>query len=469
MRPQDLPYSIEYIGDLDSQRGELFSGRDFRIDIDAPQRFFIGDPSPRSVDMLRIGMAVYLVDRLVRRGRGKRRPWRRNLVVKVQVLDSDFWNSPEVLDTLQDTVEFLGGDFWVFEFVPASRFEWSRPLLSPAFSAECPLICLYSGGLDSASGLAMRVLESPDRTFLPLTVKHQPRQSTLIEDQFSLLRQRLGARIEPLVVKAAMIRSDESRWSKEETSQWCRCILFAAAGAVAATMSRTSEVEVFESGIGAINVPLLAGMVGSRATRGCHPEFLRLMSHLASLVAGRGIAFRLPFLDRTKGEMVRAVNDAGLTNLALSTISCARYPVGLQRYKQCGVCPACVYRRQAMVVAGVKEPPGTYTIDLLGPTHHVNHIPPSRLNYLKAFLMQCAKRTEIDSNLLLPDPVERHFRHTRILKTGESSEQFSNLLCRNREEWLKIAEEGRRRGYRWARLLEPPRSPMEQGASHATA
>ena len=470
MRPQDLPYRIEYSGDLDSQRGELFSGREFRLDIDAPQRFFIGDPCPRSVDMLRVGMAVYLVDRLVRRGRGKCRPWQRNLVVKVQVLELDFWKSPEVLDALHDAVEFLSGDFWVFEFAPStSRFEWSRPLLMPAFSAESPLICLYSGGLDSASGLGLRVLESPDRTFLPVTVKHQPRQNTLIEDQFDILRHRHRARIEALVVKAAMIRSHESRWSKEETSQRCRCILFAAAGAVAATMSGTSEVEVFESGIGAINIPLLAGMVGSRATRGCHPEFLRLTSHLASLVAGREITFRLPFLDRTKGEMVRDVNEAGLADLAVSTISCARYPVGLQRYKQCGVCPACVFRRQAMIVAGVKEPLGTYTIDLFGPTHQVNQIPPSRLNYLKAFLMQCAQWTEIDSNVLLPDPVERHFKHTRILKSGESAERFSNLICRNRDEWLKVAEEGRRRGYRWARLLAPTQSPVDQGVSHAIA
>lgn len=80
--------------------------------------------------------------------------------------------------------------------------------------------------------------------------------------------------------------------------------------------SGVNEVEVFESGIGAINVPLLAGMVGSRPTTGCHPEFFRLMSRLASLVAARDITFRLPFFSRTRGEMVRAINDTGLADLA---------------------------------------------------------------------------------------------------------------------------------------------------------
>lgn len=81
--------------------------------------------------------------------------------------------------------------------------------------------------------------------------------------------------------------------------------------------------------------------------------------------------------------------------------------------------------------------------------------------------MQVADWAEIEPMGRLPDPVERHLRHTRILKPGESHKRFSALLSRNRDEWLKIAEDGRRRGYRWARLLAPARSPMDQGMTHA--
>ena len=470
MRPLDRPFRIEFAGDLDSQRGELLSGRDFRLDTDAPHRFFIGDPSPRCTDLLRVGMAVYLVDRIVRRGRDRRRPWRRNLKVRVEVLDRDFWSSPPVSDALHEAVEFVTGDFWDFEFFgQPSTCQWSSPLFAQAFATESPLICLYSGGLDSASGLGLHIRDYPERIVIPVTVKHQPRQNTLIESQYRLLRDRHRATIEPLVVKSARIRSVGSSWGKEEPSQRGRSFLFAAAGAVAASMSGVTDVEVFESGIGAINVPLLAGMVGSRATRGCHPEFFRLMSCLASLVADREIAYRLPFLDRTKGEMVRAINDAGLADLALSTISCARYPVGLRRYESCGVCPACLFRRQAMIVGGIEEPSGTYTIDLFGRSDRVNAVKTGRLAYLKAYLMQAADWAQVESTGRLPDSVERHLRHTRILKPGESSERFSILLCRYRDEWLKIAEEGRKRGYRWARLLAPAQSPMDQGVSHAIA
>jgi hypothetical protein len=469
MNPQRFSYRVWYGVAPDPDR-ELIAGRDFRFDFEAPGDFFFGDLSPRFVDLLRVAMAIYTVDRLVRRRMGKARSWRRDLNVRVEVIDPNFWGTAEVLDSLQETVEFVSGDFWDFKFTKGSaRYEGNSPLLTRAFAAESPLICLYSGGLDSAAGLGLRLGGKADRLIIPVTVKHQPRQNGLLENQFGLLKERLAARVEPLVVKAAMIRPAGSRWSKEEPSQRSRSFLFAAAGAGAAALSAVPGVEVFESGVGAINVPLMAGMLGSRATRGCHPEFLRRMPRLVSLVAGREIAFRLPFFEKTKGEMVQGLKRSGLADLARMTVSCARYPVAYHRYQQCGVRPACLFRRQAMLVAGVREPKGTYSFDLFGPAKLVNRISPKRLDYLKAFLLQAAAWTEIDTTGRFPEPVERHLRDTQIFKPGESSERIKALLTRNRDEWLEIAEEGRKKGYMWARLLAPARPLVGQGASHAPA
>lgn len=462
------PFRIEYGGDLDSQRGELIAGRDFRLGFEALWHYFYDDLPPRLVDLMRVGMAIYVVDRLVRRRRRPTRSWGRNLKVRVEVIDPDFWSGVEVLNALQQAAEFVSGDFWDFEFTGGStRYEGTRPLLTGAFASESPLVCLYSGGLDSAAGLGLRVQECPERPIIPVTVWHQPRQEKLIGGQFGVLRDRFGARIDHLVVKAEKIRPSGSRRSKEEPSQRGRSMLFAAAGAGAAALSGVSEVEVFESGIGAINVPLMAGMVGSMATRGCHPKFLRLMSHLVSLVAEREITFRLPFLDRTKGEMVRALRDGGFADLARRTVSCARYPLGYRCYEPCGVCSACVFRRQAMLFGGVEEPMGTYSFDLFGTAEGASLVKPENFDDLKAFLMQAAEWTDIEITGRLPEAVERHLRDTRILKPGESPESIIALLARYREEWLTIANEGRRRGLPWARLLD--RNLVGQGASHAIA
>jgi Queuosine biosynthesis protein QueC len=466
MRTRQGRYRVEYARGFASDGGTLLSGPDFWIDFKAPGRYFLADLPPRLEDLLRIGMAIYAVDRIVRRNWGPTRSWGRSLLVKVELSDPGFWSSAGVVDALQEAVEFVTGDCWDFEFIGGrSGREWSRSLFSKVFSGESPLVCLYSGGLDSAAGLGLRVRDCPDRPVLPVTIKHQPAQNDLIRMQFERLRTHSGARIEPLIVHAEMGPSDGI---KREPSCRGRSMLFAAVGAVACTLSGGSCVEVFESGIGAINIPLMAGMTGSKATRGCHPEFLRLMSRLASLVAGREIAFRLPFLDRTKGEMVRALNDNGLANLARATVSCALYPRGdRDPYKQCGHCPACLFRRQAMLVGGIEEPQGTYSSDIFSTPEQAGLVPPAKLTYLKAFLMQVVEWADIETKGHLPQAVERHLRHTRILKPGESPEALIALLARNRDEWLAIAVDGRRKGLPWARLLA--RNLAGQGASHATA
>ena len=463
-------YRVWFSDGPDRQPKELVAGKDFRLDFEAPGRFFCGDLPPRLVDLMRVAMAIYAVDRLVRRRANESRSWRRDLSVRVEVLDPDFWGSPEIHDRLQEAVEFVSGDFWDFEFTRGrSSYEGTSPLLTRAFASESPLVCLYSGGLDSAAGLSPGLRDCADRPVLPVTVKHQPRQHVLIGDQFKRLRDRFGVRIEPLIIKAAMIRPVGSRWRKEESSQRGRSFLFATAGAVAAVMSGVESVDVYESGIGAINVPLMAGMLGTTATRGCHPEFLRRMSRLASVVAGRDVAFRLPFLDRTKGEMVRFLKGAGLADLARGTVSCVRYPTGHHSYQQCGYCPACLFRRQAMLVAGIRERRGTYSFNLFGPAKHVNRIRPERLDSLRAFLMQAASLATVQTTGRLPNPVDRHLRDTLILRPGDSPEPIIKLLSRNREEWQAIADAGRRKGYDWARLLDPARTLVGQGASHAPA
>ena len=83
--------------------------------------------------------------------------------------------------------------------------------------------------------------------------------------------------------------------------------------------------------------------------------------------------------------------------------------------------------------------------------------------------MQVAEWADIEMIGRLPEAVERHLRHTRILKPGESPEALIALLARNRDEWLAIAAEGRRKGLPWARLLDPSRTPVSQGVSHAPA
>ena len=48
-------------------------------------------------------------------------------------------------------------------------------------------------------------------------------------------------------------------------------------------------------------------------------------------------------------------------------------------------------------------------------------------------------------------------------------EAIIDLLVRHRDEWKQIVAKGSRLGYRWARLLDPTRTPVGQGVSHVPA
>jgi 7-cyano-7-deazaguanine synthase in queuosine biosynthesis len=463
-------YRVSF-GSGDGLADERFSGQHFRLDHRCLGDYFLTRPPQLLDDLLRISTSAYVIDRLVKRRRqGSGRSWPRHLRISIEVMEPDFWNSKQVYAALTDSLEFVSGDCWEIEFEKTSggRPNEDSYLAYPdPFASEQPLVCLYSGGLDSATGMALRIKDCPKRPVIPVTVWHQPRQRTLIRQQFQKIKDRYGVCLSPVIVKAAMLWN--SKVPQEEKSQRCRPFLFAAVGGVVAAMQNAASVDVFESGVGAINMPLMAGMVGSKATRSCHPEFLRLMSQLLTLVAGRDITYRLPFMDMTKGQMVKLLANEGLENLAHSTVSCVHYPLREKPHKQCGVCPACIFRSQAMRVGGIKEPNGTYKFDLFGLQQVVNRIPDRFLKYLKAFLMQVMQLAPLDADNELPRRIRRHLLGSRILGHGESAGPMVEVLRRYRQEWLTIASEGIERGWDWAKLLAPTESTKQEGPCHASA
>ena len=463
-------YRMSFVGE-EGQRSERISGRHFRLDHRCLSEFFYSKLPPLLDDLLRISTSAYVIDRLTkRRQKENGRTWPRRLRVSVEVLEPDFWNSKQVSLALTNCLEFVSGDCWELQFEKASRGQLGDDdaFLGYAdpFSDQQPLVCLYSGGLDSAAGLVRRITTCPGRPIIPVTVWHQPRQRKLIRRQLDAIRDRCQVCLAPVVVKAAMAWQSEPQ--KEERSQRCRSFLFAAVGGVVAAMQRTSTVEMFESGIGAINLPLMAGMVGSKATRSSHPEFLRLMSSLVTLAAKRQIEFRLPFMDQTKGEMVKGLAELGLKKLACATMSCVHYPLR-ERNKQCGVCPACILRQQAMMVAGIREPRGTYKYNPFGPSRQVNRIPEKRLRFLKAFLMQVAHLSVLDTQGDLPRSLRRHLFGSKIVSHGESPHPIIELLRQYRHEWLDIIADGKERGWHWASLLSPTTFANQGGLTHASA
>ncbi len=414
----------------------------------------------RQVDLIRIATAVHVADGWVRRRaahNGLRSP-----TLDVEVLDTAFWSRPETVLRLKDCVDFLsGGDDWSFRFVRSANARHDRRVSMFRGNDRSALVSLYSGGLDSAAGLAARLAAEPGRMAVPVTVRHQMQKAQLIGDHFRLLvRRGVVARGDLMPFQAgAFVRNrrikSELGVRLREITHRCRPLLFMTlAGLVADTLA-VPAVEVFESGVGSVNLPLVSGPADYRTTRSTHPNFLRLVSALVSHVNEAQIEYVLPFAGQTKAEMVARVRELGLEELAQESVSCILHPLLRRGWQQCGHCPACVYRRQAMLTAGIAEAEDAYAVDLFSPPHPRHPIPLKQLRPIRAFHQQVARLSELDDGLA-PECLRRYLLATRAISSDEQLAQHVEVHRRYRREWLDLIADARRHGLPWLAPSLPP-------------
>lgn len=437
-----------------SEERQFRAGKDFRLDYQSISHYLRVPLTDRMVDLLRIASTVYFVDRAVRRNRsGRGDGWARRITSTIEVRDVGFWKRPDTRKILEQTVGFVSGDRWSFEFSAGTAMH--NPSCERLKLADTPpLVCLYSGGLDSAAGLAYRLSTGIDRPVMPVVVRHRTDIAKTAIKQLNLLKNHFGTTLYPVTAMMSTVRP--KRLGTEESSQRARSFLFLGVGGVVAWATDSEGVELYESGVGAVNVPLLAGMEGSQATRSCHPTFLRNMATLLTLVAERQIEVRLPFVGLTKGEVVRALSVPGLQDLAKATVSCVNYPLRHVRdrtWKACGACPACVFRRVSLHAAGIEDPPEVYELDLLNPVS--DGIGPKKLKYLKAFLLLVDHLAELDENRP-PIVLSRHLRETGVLDGNFALQTCLDLYRRHRSEWLGFLEKAKSNGCRWTNLIDLP-------------
>lgn len=407
--------------------------QDVRMLADAPLRSLLSRPTAHALDLLNIAGGVYAVDRI-----SKRRPSTgndfgiRTLRVCFTVHNLAFWQRREVADALTELLCFLTDDNWSVTFI--------REALTPP-PQECQLrldlpwmrrprrIALYSGGLDSAAGLANRVASGVD-DYLLVTVGHhsglrhrcsyQVRRLSQLTDTPQQLHATLVVHLNGGVAK---------RISQQERSQRSRAFLFCAAAAVVAQSCEVEQIEVFENGVGAINLPLMAGMLaGGLATRGAHPTFLRLMSRIASAVAERNVLYSLPFSEHTKAEMLAPLRAQGLQSWAELSRSCVHTSWRVRRTAHCGQCPGCIERRQAFFAAGMTESAvGQYSIDL----PQDKPLVPDSADYLRCYLDDAAAWLNDDAQV-------RRRLHWHLTGTDVPSEHHAGIADRQRRHALEV-------------------------------
>jgi hypothetical protein len=338
----------------------------------------------RSLDLMCIAAGCYALDRAVKRQNSPANERGiRKLRVCFAVLDWHYWKTAEAANRITEILVFLTGDNWLISF--KRRAAAMRPLQA-ILNLNWPIpprrVALYSGGLDSAAGLASRFRDGVT-DYLLLTIGHQSairRDSSsqvkslqnLFPNQGSVGHASLLVRLKGGVSK--LLRN-------QEQSQRARGFLFCAAAAVVASACNIEIIEIFENGAGAINLPLMEGMLrDGLATRGAHPGFLAKMSALASDSLDKQLRFVLPFSGLTKAEMIRKlIDDQRLIVWVQSSRSCVHTSLRTVNIRHCGTCPGCIERRQAFAAAGVEDL-SAYEKDLF------KLAAPLQIDYLRCYL-----------------------------------------------------------------------------------
>ena len=319
---------------------------------------FGAEISPQLLDLLEIALACYLADRVSPRDpkRHSNSNWIRVMKLRIGVRSVEFWHNVEIQDNLKGLLNFLTDDDWQIDFVPLlgkdrlfeSQLQLALKPISP------PRVALFSGGLDSFSGAANMMAIDRDSDFVLVSGATNYRQISKQRKQIECLKrlERPGGIAHALVEFG--IKWEGSDDAKQEKSQRTRGLLFVMLGCIASVNAGSNILEIYENGIGAINLPFDSSQISAMNSKSVHPTTLVYIEQLISSVIGCEFEIRNDFLFSTKGEMCKSLRDEVLGGIR-DTFSCDGFPVRVSGKPQCGVCTSCLLRRVSLEAAGLNR------------------------------------------------------------------------------------------------------------------
>jgi len=327
----------------------------YQLNDDSASRLLGKGISAIHADMIEVAVAVYMADRVSPRPRD-REEGQRQFELRIPVRVLSVWSRGSVAESLAQYLRYLTEDSWSIEF-SAGRFDpWpsEQQQFLDLTPDDAPIsVSLFSGGLDSFAGTAAAISEKSDHHFVCVSSAPSQRQESLQKRQISSLRSVLN----PQSLTSVRVHShlNACKAPREESSRRSRGFLFLSLGtAIAATLG-VQRLEVFENGIGALNLPYERFPGGIANSRAVHPYGLYLFKRFLTALLEMEFALVNPCSYLTKAEMCL---HNGMTNSRQTigaTFSCDGFPVRQAKTPQCGLCTSCILRRLALQQAGLTD------------------------------------------------------------------------------------------------------------------
>jgi len=311
----------------------------------------------RLLDLLEIAAYVYCADRWTDRGSREAveyHGWGREFRFHIKVRDFAFWSEPSVARQLNDAVSFLSGDRGIqFEFQaghdtpPTSLFDMAGLCLTDLSKSR---IVLFSGGLDSLSGIYGLLRNSADNVCLVSHRSSQPQVGRTQDKLVTSLQSQFPGRVQHYRFYCNL-----SGHRADEETQRSRMFLYASIAASIAAAGSAKQIAIFENGVTSLNFARRQDLLNARATRTTHPKTIHLLQGLFRAVISEEFEISTPFFWQTKTDVVAQLAANGGSALIPSAVSCSRTFLRIGSASHCGECSQCVDRRFANYAAGLEE------------------------------------------------------------------------------------------------------------------
>ena len=304
---------------------------------------------PHIVDLVDLGITIFTADRVAHR--------HNDVVHRIEIVLPV--RCPDVLSReafrhqLSDLLCWYTGDDWSFDFESrrstGREVELQPRLLKDATSWFPDAVALWSGGLDSLAGLYARLVGSMNISFFLFGVVNNPlirgTQRQIADELSSYFPGRV--RLSQIAVQTSV----DGRLTANRRPR-SRGVVFLLLGAAFAYLQGQRILNVFENGIGALNLPFRRSEVGLDHARSVHPQSLLYASNLISWLINERFSVSNPFLFCTKGQLCQELARSRLVDLAFRTVSCDSRHRQKDCPVQCGYCSSCLLRRQALSIYG---------------------------------------------------------------------------------------------------------------------
>lgn len=304
------------------------------------------EPTSLELDLLRIGAAVFAVDRATKRGDNERLD--RDFEVQIPVVNAARLSA--VRHNFERVLHTLSNDWWSLEFLPITGNEEGN-LERDVRAGET---LLFSGGLDSLAAAIQFGKAAKPLQLVSHRTKNQP--TTRAQDELVRLLEKSGYNLVHRSYFVSSASAAPPTFDHDiENSQRTRSFVFLIIGALSARRSGHRKlVYLAENGQMAVHLPLTPGRLGALSTHTAHPDVLVHMETILRSVLSYDLEIRNPYLYKTKKEVVSVVWKDLRKAIPIST-SCWKNSRLKPPATHCGECVPCYIRRIAIEHHGKDE------------------------------------------------------------------------------------------------------------------